>query len=1134
MFFKASFSPQIMLFALFGLCLPLEVILSRFDFPKNGQNSIQEASIQEIYQSFSSVEWHECNFSTIRSCVSDYPSSSVLLDLSDSSDAQSIISQVCAGYSMIHLVYQDGFLYQNGWTYSVISSETEQLNAFLSVLKYFGWNQGIVISNQYNSNWKEKITENYSGLEVFNVQLGTNIKDFIDKIVFPLGATLYYVFTYPILSSQIQGYMKIRKLLDKGQGIILNQESGYCENNDGALIIVKSGYEFVISKEEYFKKATIDAIYLLEKNENLKDYKEFLNSKLQRSYENQFSLVNIQDGKRVIVGSIINGNVSISGNLNFPGQTSQIPKSTKKLLQLSINAGTTNPGSSPIYNALVGARGTFAIQKKINEGNDILSNFQLDFFTYDCGVTIFNSTFAQACFTKNIDKVGFAHIAGFSSMVAVGTIQLFGKLNISVPIIGAANGDDLLNSTALFPMYSRVQLSQSFICSKYLVVIRGMGWKTAAVLYQKDLWGATVYSLVKLFAEKYGIEILNPEESRSIPVGLDRTHIKNATNQLKKVINSQARLLVLLVQHPLGNYILEWLYDLGARKGDFVICAGFPDLPLFISIQDDYLYKRLETGIPMFTILGETWSEEFGKDIYKRILTNYKSEPNTFSCTYADATYMIAIALDFMINRGLDYTDSRKLMTAIRSTQFHGCTGLVQLEKGSNDRIVDTLIIAGVKLIDETPSLYSIGVFQPFSSKLISIINPMIYADGSTLKPSEYRSSDYDCPFPDREIKSFDKGKGLLFGICFSVALVMIIITFFIWKRWWNVSIEPLITKEEMSIQDLIVGLTIGIEFFQYAAMGPSFKAINTFLSDLSGLLSMKLEDVIKLKNGVFWIVVDFVFGGIGIWVILCAVVILELDDRIRFLSIFRYLRWLADCLMPILGNLCFIPFTSICLDIFQCDESIGDNFTDSFLAKDCYYFCWKGKHLIYAIMSFFALLFYQPLAVYCRPLWQDLQPTLHVFTSPVFLMVKTVIQTTLIVMSITLKRSYAIPHGIIFILIMTAYTVFIFKFKPYNYPRFSWWQGVSMIGVVWLALLSMIGRKAEGKDLSVVLLISLNVGWIIIIGIGFYVQNIKYPSLLYRKKGIDTSHLFKFAFTFGKSSQITLSKISKSSLMKL
>ncbi|CAG9325308.1 unnamed protein product [Blepharisma stoltei] len=832
---------------------------------------------------------------------------------------------------------------------------------------------------------------------------------------------------------------------------------------------------------------------------------------------------------RKAVGSIQNGNVTIFGDLIFPGQSSIIPKSTKKILQLSISAGTTNPGASASPIAVVGARGSFAVQDLINEGNDILPHFYLKIISFDCGVTVFNASFTESCFSKSIDQLGLSHISAFSSTITIGSIQIFKNLNITVPVIGATNADDSLSSIVNFPTYSRVQMAYSFICPKFSIIIKGLGWNSAAVLYQNDAWGLAAYSYIKKNSEVLGLRLVNPEKLRTIPAGLSKSGLKNYTNALQEVIDSQARLLLLIIQYPLGNYILEQLYDLGARKGDFVICAGYQDLPTLISINDTNLYKRLEIGIPMFTLVSEYWAGNVGQEALKRIRSAYYSEPSAFSCFYVDAAYLIASALDYMINRGHDYTNPEKLMATIRTTQFYGCTGRVSIEKGSNDRIVDRMIIEGVKLTsDGSTSIYTIGNFRPFSSQVISIINPIIYADGSTQKPSEYRNTNNRCPFPDKKMKTFKKGRGLLFGICFTSALIMIVITFYIWKKWWNISVEPLHQKEEISIQDAIVAASIGIEFFQYASMGPDFKLISPLLSELSGLFSLNLEDVIKLENGVFWIVVDVVYGGIGLWILLCLVILLQLDEKFPYISLFRFLKWLSDFLMPILGNLCFIPFISICLDIFQCDISIGDNFTDSILAKDCYYFCWKDEHLIYAIISFFALLFYEPLAIFCRPLWQELQPTLHVKTVPLFLMVKTVVQTSLIVLNGTVKRSFDITHGLIFIVFMAFYAVFIFKFKPYNYSRFSWWQGLSVIGIIWLALLSLPGLITNNQNLSISLFAVLLLGWGIIILVGLYIQTKKLPSMLFRKKGYDPSTLFKFAFTFGKSSKISLEKLQQ------
>lgn len=122
--------------------------------------------------------------------------------------------------------------------------------------------------------------------------------------------------------------------------------------------------------------------------------------------------------------------------------------------------------------------------------------------------------------------------------------------------------------------------------------------------------------------------------------------------------------------------------------------------------------------------------------------------------------------------------------------------------------------------------------------------------------------------------------------------------------------------------------------------MGPDYRPFIAFLADISQALSLDLTSFLMLENGVFWYLTVGVLVCTAVWLILCAVVLFQLDEKFPNFYGFRFLAFLADYLMPVLGNLCFIPFVSILLSVFVCDQSIGNNFTDSFLAKDCYQFC--------------------------------------------------------------------------------------------------------------------------------------------------------------------------------------------------
>ncbi|CAG9319088.1 unnamed protein product [Blepharisma stoltei] len=1109
----------------------LEVIIAHTDGQSVNYLYWNETLLLEIANSLtSSVDWHKCLISDIQNCLEEFPDSLILLDLSIDIDTQYSISQICINYSIVHLVYQSKFKFTDDWTYSMVPSYNEQVEALLGVSSYLYWTQGIIFTSKENYWMTDNFLDFSSGFNFLTIESESNIDELVRKVVFRLGSTLYYVLSGLPESLKLQNSLYNAQLLEAGNGIIFNQESGYGCITEGALIITDFGYEFVNSPEEYFKSSAINLILnLLSQisNEISQDLARMLKNKLKNHFgESEFSLVNIQNGERVIVGTIVNGTATIFGNITFPGKASIIPKSTKKILHLSINAGTTNPGASPSLTQKLGSMGSYVAIDKINESHDILSNFQLDIFNYDCGVTIFNSSFATACFTNNIEKLGLTHLSSYGSVVAKGTIQVFNQLNLSLPVIGSANGDPSLSSSTNFPMY--VRIVSSLVYSQSIVCLKAMGWTKAAILYENSSWGIPVYNSIIKSAENVKIEIVNQESLRVIAAGLNRTALRNYKDQIEAVVNTQARLIIMLVQCPLCNYVTEYFYDLGLRKGDILIFGGTPDILTYLSTNDTTLYKRQEIASSAFGFNFQYWIGQIGEEAKSRILSKFSTPPNSFSCDYYDAIYLAGNALDYMINRGQDYKNSTKLMAVIRETQFTGCTGKVSINKGSNDRIFDVIIIEALKIDKERNStIYVVGKFRPFSTNLWSVINSMVYADGSTVKPSDLRNENGTCPFPTKKVKTFEKGRIVLFSVCFTVALITAVITFVIWKKWWHISVDELREKQEMSPQDFIVGLTIVVEFFQLASMGPDFSVISPFLYEASNTFSLDLGNIIEMKNGIFWIIVDGVYAGIFVWNILCIVVLFRLDEKWRNYEIFRFLAWLADYLMPILGNLCFIPFISICLDIFLCDQSIGDRFTDSFLAKDCYYFCWKDSHLIYAILSCFALLSYEPLAVFCRPLWQELQPMLHVKAFPLFLMVKTVAQTTFIVLNKTIKRSSDIGHGIIFIFAMVVYIVFVFKFKSYNYARFSLWEGLSLIGVTWLAFLSVVEIEISNYFYSTIAIISLFMGWLFIIAFGLWVQYKKYPSMLFRPRNRNTSNLFKFAFTFGKESKTSLVKFN-------
>ncbi|CAG9331441.1 unnamed protein product [Blepharisma stoltei] len=1106
--------------------LPLFVnsfgILLVYDYEDTASLSSLTEQIKTKIPLSDQVDISTCQYQEFELCITFHPSLQVIFDISDNFQAQYELDIFCKENSIVHIVKNSKIIYHSEWTFSISSSWEDTKSSFISLLHYFNWTEGVYFKDPEDTDITEELKKKSILINSLSVECLSPIEDFLAIEVMSLGKMIYFVFTNSHVSGEIQESLANAKLLGIGTAIIFVKESSYGASIDGALIMTENGQENSESDDDYLSTAFANLLSLI--TPNTTDSFQFRNTLLQKCPSDfcatEFSLINIHGGHKHLVGSIKKNEIIITSTIVFPGNSTIIPVSKKKVINLSISDGSTNPNSSPATSNPANVRGAHLAIEMVNEGNDILSNFEVSMFSYDCGVTVYNANFSIKCYSSNIDKIGYGHVAAYGSNVAVGDFQTFKALNITVPCVGAGPSDAALSSTANFPYYARVNLASSYLYNQIPLYLKASGWKKIAVIYQNDAnFGKSAYYYINQSATNQGLEIVNDPNLRAIPMGLNRTQLKNYTNVIQAVINSGARLVIAAFAPPFAVYITEMFYDLGMRKGDIIFFAVYSGFVTDIAAKDDYTYKRLEVAVPMLRIYQELWVGEKGTQVYNRLVEKYK-EAIAYNCPYYDTSYLIAYSINWMITKGDDYTDPAKLQKSIRSVKFLGCTGNVYIQPGSNDRIVNGLIIDSNSYNNDTGiSVYTTALLKPFGPTILTIKQPLIYADGTTNKPSDLRITITDCPFPNKEIRTFVKGRAMVFAISFTIAGIMCISTFLIWKRWWNIKVEELKTKAEISIQDFLVGATIAIEFFQLISMGPDIRPMSTFIADIGDMLSLDLGSFFKLQNGVFWWVLDGVLAATLVWVILCIVILFQLDEKYSRIWIFRKLGWLGDNLMPILGNLCFIPFMSILLDVFVCDESIGDSFSDSFLNKDCYQFCWTGDHIIYSVLSFLAILSYEPLAVYCRPLWQELQNNLHVISIPLFLMVKTVVQILLIVLNKTLKRADEVVHGFLFVGLLILSIAFILKFKAYNYPRFTFWQILSLAGVAWIALLGTIFFISRDNNFPWIALIIGGLLFILIYGL--IRQRKGYPSLLFRKKTRDTSTLFRFAFTFGKQTKI-------------
>lgn len=155
--------------------------------------------------------------------------------------------------------------------------------------------------------------------------------------------------------------------------------------------------------------------------------------------------------------------------------------------------------------------------------------------------------------------------------------------------------------------------------------------------------------------------------------------------------------------------------------------------------------------------------------------------------------------------------------------------------------------------------------------------------------------------------------------------------------------------------------------------MGPSLTNIASIFEDMGSASSVNMEDFVDVKNGVFWSIVNVLLALIAVWVFLFIFIVCKCFNRESSNMFISTLSSYSVLILPILGNMFYLPFISMFTSVFVCYETTGDDKDDAFLAKDCYETCWEGDHMIYLGLAAFSLVVYVPVAVYMRPKWQEL-----------------------------------------------------------------------------------------------------------------------------------------------------------------
>ena len=421
-----------------------------------------------------------------------------------------------------------------------------------------------------------------------------------------------------------------------------------------------------------------------------------------------------------------------------------------------------------------------------------------------------------------------------------------------------------------------------------------------------------------------------------------------------------------------------------------------------------------------------------------------------------------------------------------------------------------------VRVNDSQFDIVKVGTYDPTSSVMFHFDQAVIWADGTTKVPLDIRVSTINCPFEDRLIRDFPPGRNLFFGITAGIAGAAILLSTVYWRLFWNFPIPELTDRREIQTLDLIAYLTIFIEMCQFIYFGPATPFFLNAFTIVINVATLDFTTIVLYQNGIFTAVWLCAVSAVGLWLFSMAFLMFGLDHKLKQIPGTYYIGTISEAFAPLVSDWLFLPILSILIDVFLCDKGVVGSsgpvdFTDTYLAIDCYTTCWTGVHRIMAVVSAVAILFFVPLVVCFRPIWQEIQLHINVKMSGTYFMFKSAVQITVLVLSKSLKGEFPVVHKFVYFAVVIALVAALFRIDCYSYRRASFWHKLSIFAVIWTCLIAIINSSVSSNS-NVWLAIHM-FGWSVIATFGFAYQGIRLPSYLYSRSGIDAGVLFKFAF---------------------
>ncbi|OMJ81106.1 hypothetical protein SteCoe_18519 [Stentor coeruleus] len=1007
----------------------------------------------------------------------------------------------------------------------LLNMETEEAQSLLAFIKYLKIENFVILSSSIQRDQtvsdlltRETLKNSYSHITYSDELTQSVAENIIGSMIKAKGIKNVVIIDSSDSLQIIEKAIQSKKYIKLGTIVIYSSTSFYHEHIDGTLSIKEYMSENAENKYKLFLHVLINKLTkaenYIEKILKCKVNKENLLLAFSIFYTNEtlYTITNVQNGKDVPIGKIIksqinkedtNFQVNITDTIYYPGNITEITSMKAKIV-ISIANGTNDPYNTFSYQgfAYMYLGANYAVFRS-NFYNEI-PNFYIELFPTDCGMFWYEPLWYKNCYEPILDSMGIAILTSFYGDAIKGNIFTLRTLSKVIPQISPLGIDSTLDNKNLYPELVKLESTLKNFISSRIITIMSLGYTDIIYIASNDSEYLKERSeLFRTIIHSSGMKIINDENHMHIQSNYTREDFDKYIEFFYYIKNTRCTVFFLAVYY--NEMVIEALYDVGLRKGDFFFMLAANVVEFLDGIEEPYATKRRELIEGSLVMSYKEYVGDLGQEIQKELSEKY--EDISFMCMTYDTVSVVKEAIKYLLSIGDDYENYNKLMNAIRKNKFVGCLGNVYFDKEENTRASSQFIIKQI-IYNSTTKLFDtidISYLDRFSSQMFTFINPYVWPIGSS--PPNYRLYN-PCPFNIYNIQSSSKGKTALYiflSFFIILSLVVCILTYFKSEK----KIIPLTDKKYISFEDYFFFLYFPLQFFQIIAMGPDQDAYVYFINNFQAFFSLDFNIYLDLKFEKFWFMFYWVLTFTVFWIFGCFLYWSRLGRVIEKTWWTSFFAEINKIVIIIGGNIGFIPIISMLMNIYICINSIGENITDSYLKYDCTTMCYKDTHKSMIILTTIVLIFYISLAIYFRSLWENEQESLNVKTKTSYLLILSFSQIVLVVLNKTLKNYSQNIHGVVCCIIITGMIIITIVFKPYNYIRATISQCITFVSAFFIVLNAIVLRNTT-TIINWLIINSIIIVFVLIAGI---IIMKKFPEKLFSEKRVDISSLFIFQF---------------------